>query len=126
MILAVIHQRNQPVRHIVDVRHNGPAGRYASDVFVVRNFVEIKRIAPFGKADTMFGLLHHIGRCCSWWISYPADLESDRARTVPRSSRTAVLSCSPRPRTSGCCRGKWYAWAPAAPDTSTGRTTPCA
>ncbi len=61
LILAIIHQRDQPVRHIVDVRHNGSAGRDARDVFVIRNFVEFERIALLCEARAMLGLLQHIG-----------------------------------------------------------------
>ena len=60
-VLAVVHERDEPVREILDVRNDCSAGRDAVGVFVIRNVIELERVTPLRVADAVLGLFHHLG-----------------------------------------------------------------
>ena len=104
-VFAVVHQRDEPVRHILEVRDDRPAGARPLDVLVVRNLVELERIAPLGVAARRVRAASPCPRSKSRSIFI-----SSGCRKRSRTTCSHVLPdwqldrSTRRRRTSSCCR----------------------
>ena len=124
--LPVVHQRDEPVRHVLDVRVHRAGRRDADRVAVVRDLVQLERVAPLGVRHAGLGVLEHVvdGERRAGHAERREDALANEG--LPRLARQQLDRVARRPRTSCCCRGTSCAAAASAPGTSVARTAPSA
>src|SRR5882672_1184185 len=61
VVSSIIHQRDEPVRHVLDIRNYRARGSHPLGVLVVGDLVQLKRVALLPERHSVVRILHHVG-----------------------------------------------------------------